>query len=190
MIAQHNSLSFSCVVNAACLSCSRINARPLLYKCTRSNTFPWHRKSYCANGAPGLSNSGAWATTAKKCAKTIQPARVWSRTALGFQAEEPVRKHLPILHQSSTSGDPTLRPLHIWGGEWLSWHKVVTGNWNTTSVTAKEHKSTNCLKKLNHILWMRLASHRLSVVALTLWSWTMDGNSSAPTQSFPLFFSA
>jgi len=39
------------------------------------------------------------------------------------------------------------------------------------------------LSKLNDIPWMLLAYLRLGVVALTLLSWTMGGNSSTPALS-------
>jgi len=72
-------------------------------------------------------------------------------------------------HSSFTLGDLKVRRKR------QSRHKLVIGNWNITSLTGN---STNWSRKPNDIPRMLLASLRLSVVILTLWSCEMDGNSS------------
>ena len=72
-------------------------------------------------------------------------------------------------HSSFTLGDLKARRKR------QSRHKLVIGNWNITSLTGK---STNWSRKPHDILRLLLASLRLSVVVLTLWSCDMGGNSS------------
>jgi len=107
-----------------------------------------------------------------------------------------IRNSLP--HQLSTSGGPTLRPLRIWGrrmgkaqsastlgnlkatSKWQTCHKLVL---ETGTSLHPQGENTNWSRKPNDIPRMLLASHWLSVVVLTLFSWTMGGNSSTPALS-------
>ena len=81
--------------------------------------------------------------------------------------------------QISSSGGSTLRPLRIWGGDWMqqsastvgdlkptrkrqSCHELLIGNWNIISLTGK-----GLVEEAKDIPWMLLPFLLLSVVALT-----------------------
>ena len=60
--------------------------------------------------------------------------------------------------------------------------KQLIANWDITSHTGKECALVQEAKRYSGML---LASLRLSVVAITLLSWTMDGNSGVESATFP-----
>jgi len=173
-------------------TCSRLDARPLLHKCARSNAFPWYLL------VPFAKVVVWWAATTMKmrkndqshCARVVARANKDSARALGRgtrsknpRQSPPSAIHnwkpriLPPTHLRRRMGTAqsvsTLGDLEATRKRW-SRHKLVIENWNITSLAGKEHELVEGSKRYP---WMLLISHPLRVVVLTLQSWTMCGKS-------------
>ena len=114
----------------------------------------------------------------------ITPSRIVRRARdhgprSGFRQRDSFEKFatVTLLHQSSTTGGPTLRPLRLWGGElgqrrvfllWESWKPRLNSNlvitlWLKTDTsssrrsgervrTGQVHRTWNSWKKLTYVL--------------------------------------
>ena len=131
-------LPFACVVISPWLHLQQIQckASPNVSTATPSRGTPWYRKSYCVNGAIGLSINNVTGRCKMKCAISINKityvikgATSVTNAAFGFYAERPVRKIRDSLpHQSpTTGGSDGSRCLSQ--GKKISWKQLLATVW-------------------------------------------------------------